>query len=173
VEVHWIAEVPDEEKVALLFMSNMADIGIKVNVVKVPWLGVVEEMTNIDTSPHIVTVFVAPHYAEAGSLLESRYHSRSAATWEQNEWLLDPQIDAMIEKAITTIDREARFKLYQDIQKKIDEICPSLFMFEQAQKHAYQAAYIEWPAIIKENKIPVMGYDFDARFIQVFPEKKK
>ncbi len=173
VELHWIAEVPDEEKVALLFMSNMADIGIKVNIVKVPWLGVVEEMTNIDTSPNIVTVFVAPHYAEAGSLLESRYHSRSAATWEQNEWLLDPEIDGMIEKAISTIDREARFKLYRDIQKKIDEICPSLYMFEQAQKHAYQAYYIEWPAIKKENKIPVMGYDFDGRFIQVFPEKKK
>ncbi len=171
VEVHWIAEVPDEEKVALLFLSNMADIGIKVNIVKVPWLSVVEEMSNIDTSPNIVTVFVAPHYAEAGSLLDSRYHSRSASTWEQNEWLQDPEIDAMLEKAVATIDQDARFKLYRDIQQKIDEICPSITLFEQAQKHAYQASYVDWPAT-KGDKIPVMGYDFDARFIQVFPEKK-
>ena len=171
VEVHWISEVPDEEKVALLFMSNMEDVGIKVNIVKVPWLSVVEEMSNIDKSPNIVTVFVAPHYAEAGSLLESRYHSNSAATWEQNEWLLDPEIDGMIEKAISTIDREERYKLYRDIQQMIDKICPSLYMFEQAQKQAYQASYIDWPSV-KGVKIPVMGYDFDARFIQVFPEKK-
>lgn len=172
VEVHWISEVPDEEKAAMLFMSNMADIGIKVNVVKVPWLSVVEEMSNIDQSPNIVTVFVSPHYAEAGSIIESRYHSNSAATWEQNEWLLDPEIDRAIEKAIATIDRDERFKIYREIQQKIDEICPSLYLFEQAQKQAYQATYIDWPAA-KGESIPVMGYNFAARFIQVYPDRKK
>jgi peptide/nickel transport system substrate-binding protein len=173
VEVHWIAEVPDEEKAALLFMANMADIGIKVNIVKVPWLSVVEEMTNIDQSPNIVTVFVAPHYAEAGSLLASRYHSSSANTWEQNEWLQDPEIDRMIEDSIATIDIDERFAKYCEIQQKIDAICPSLYLFEQGQRHAYQASYIDWPAVKEENKIPVMGYDFNARLIQIYPERKK
>jgi peptide/nickel transport system substrate-binding protein len=170
VELHWIAEVPDEEKAALLFLSNMNEIGIKVNIVKVPWMSVVEEMSNIDTSPNIVTIFVSPHYAEAGSLLESRYHSNSSASWEQNEWLQDPVIDGMIESAITTIDRDQRFQVYRDLQQKLDQIAPSLYLFEQAQKHAYQS-YIDWPSARGES-IPVMGYDFAARFIQVFPEKK-
>ena len=170
VQLHWIAEVPDEEKAALLFLSNMNDIGIKVNIVKVPWMSVVEEMSNIDTSPNIVTIFVSPHYAEAGSLLMSRFHSNSAPTWEQNEWLLDPNMDAMLEAAIGTIDREERFAKYRQIQRKLDEIVPSLHMFEQAQKHAYQS-YIDWPAA-KGNSIPVMGYDFAARFIGVQPDKK-
>jgi peptide/nickel transport system substrate-binding protein len=141
-------------------------------VVKVPWLSVVEEMAKEDTSPNIATVFVAPHFVEAGSLLESRYHSKSAPTWEQNEWLLDPQIDGMIDKAIGTISRDERLKIYKDIQKKIDELAPSLHLFEQAQKHAYQASYIDWPAARGES-IPVMGYDFAARFISIYPEKKK
>jgi peptide/nickel transport system substrate-binding protein len=170
VELHWIAEVPDEEKAALLFLSNMADIGIKVNIVKVPWMSVVEEMSNIDTSPNIVTIFVSPHYAEAGSILMSRYHSNSAPTWEQNEWLLDPQIDAMLEGSIATIDREERLKKYGEIQESLDKITPSLYLFEQAQKHAYQS-YIDWPAA-EGKSIPVMGYDFAARFIQVHPEMK-
>ena len=170
VELHWISEVPDEEKAALLFLSNMNEIGIKVNIVKVPWMSVVEEMSNIDTSPNIVTIFVSPHYAEAGSLLESRYHSNSSASWEQNEWLQDPAIDGMIESAITTIDRDQRFQVYRDLQQKLDEIAPSLYLFEQAQKHAYQS-YVDWPAA-RGGSVPVMGYDFAARFIQVFPEKK-
>jgi peptide/nickel transport system substrate-binding protein len=170
VELHWIAEVPDEEKAALLFLSNMADIGIKVNLVKVPWMSVVEEMSNIDSSPNIVTIFVSPHYAEAGSILMSRYHSNSAPTWEQNEWLLDPKIDAMLEGAIATIDREERLKKYREIQESLDKITPSLYLFEQAQKHAYQS-YIDWPAA-KGKSIPVMGYDFAARFIGVHPEMK-
>jgi peptide/nickel transport system substrate-binding protein len=170
VETHWAAEVPDEEKAALLFMSNMAELGIKVKVVKTPWMSMVEEAANQETSPNIETIFVAPHYAEAGSLLESRYHSNSAASWEQNEWLLDEELDGMIDGAIATIDREERYKKYHEIQAKITDLCPSLFMFEQAMRHAYQAAYMDWPSATGDI-IPVMGYTFDARFIEVYPEK--
>ena len=171
VETHWCAEVPDEEKAALLFMANMADIGIKVKIVKTPWLSMVEETADMEASPNIETIFVAPHYAEAGSLLASRYHSKSAPTWEQNEWLLDKELDGMIDGAIATIDREERYEKYHKIQQRIVDLCPSLFLFEQAQKHAYQAAYVDWPSARGEI-IPVMGYAFDARFIQVCPEKK-
>ena len=171
VEIHWVAEVPDEEKAALLFMSNMAEIGIKVNVVKTPWLSMVEKTADQELSPHIATIYVAPHYAEAGSLLESRYHSKSAPTWEQNEWLLDEEIDKMIDGAIATVDMEERFKKYQEIQEKLVDMAPSLYLYEQAQRHAYQSTYIDWPAV-KGESIPVMGYDFVARFMQVYPEKK-
>lgn len=165
VEYHWIAEVPDEEKVALLFLANMEEIGIKVKVVKVPWLSVVEEMASMEASPNIVSVFVAPHYPEAGSILKSRYHSDSAKTWEQNEWLLDPELDAMIDDAIATIDRAQRFAKYGAIQERIMELCPSLFLFDHLERHAYQT-YIDWPAA-KGIVNPVMGYDFDARQIQI------
>jgi peptide/nickel transport system substrate-binding protein len=171
VEIHWIAEVPDEEKVALLALSNFSDIGVKANVVKVPWLSVVEEMGNQDQSPNIVTVFVAPHYPEAGSMLSSRYHSSSAPTWEQNEWLLDPKMDKMIDDAITTIDMDERFKKYEEIQMVVHEQQYSLHLFEQAQKHPFQASYIDWPSTTGD-KIPVMGYDFAANLISVYPEKK-
>jgi len=159
VEVHWCAEVPDEEKVALLFLSNMAEIGIKANIVKTPWLSMIEEVAKMDASPNIETIFVAPHYPEA-----------SAATWEQNEWLEDPEIDAMIDDAIATIDRKERFRKYAEIQEKIVELCPSLFLFDQVERHAYQSAYVDWPAA-KGNVIPVMGYNMAARFIRVYPEK--
>ncbi len=166
VVFHWIAEVPDEEKVALSFMSNMADIGIDVQVVKVPWMSVVEEMGQEDTSPNIVSVFDSSHYPEAGSLLESRYHSNSAPTWEQNEWLLDSTLDAMIEDSISTVDRAARFAKYAEIQNYISDLCPTIFVFEQVEKHAYQASYVDWP-VAKGVVNPVMGYNLAARFIKV------
>ena len=166
VEFHWIAEVPDEEKVALSFMSNMADVGINVKVVKVPWMSVVEEMGALESSPNIVSVFDSSHYPEAGSLLESRYHSNSAPTWEQNEWLLDKTLDADIEDAINTVDRAARFAKYAQIQQYITDLCPTIFLFEQVEKHAYQASYVDWPTASGEVN-PVMGYNLAARFIKV------
>jgi len=171
VTVHWCAEVPDEEKVALLFMSNMADIGIEVEVVKVPWMSMIEECAAIDTSPNIVTIFDSAHYPEAGSLIESRYKSESAATWEQNEWLLDLGLDAMIDNAVKTIDRTERFAKYAEIQRYIMDLCPTLFLFDQVEKHAYQADYVDWPAARGET-IPIMGYNFAGRFIKVYPDKR-
>ena len=171
VVVDWVSIPADNEKVALLFMSCMADIGIEVEIVKTPWGSIIEEMATEETSPNIAGVFVAPHYPEAGSLLASRYKSESVATWEQNEWLLDSKFDAMIEDALKTVDREERFAKYSKIQDYIVDLCPSLFLFDQMEKHAYQAAYTDWPAS-KGEAIPIMGYNFAGRFIKVYSDKR-
>ncbi|MCS7126456.1 MAG: ABC transporter substrate-binding protein [Aigarchaeota archaeon] len=170
IEYWWIAEVPWEERVALLFKVNMEEIGLKVNVVKVPWLSVVEGMTKMDTTPNAVSIFVMAHYAEAGSLLSSRYHSHSTGTWEQGEWLMDPEIDAMIEDALGTIDYNQRIQKYYKIQEKIIELYPSLYLYEHVVLRAYQADYIDYPAARGEI-IPIAEYEMDFRWFQVFPEK--
>jgi peptide/nickel transport system substrate-binding protein len=161
----------DAEKVGLLLMSNLNDIGIKVEVQNIPWAKIVDESAALETSPNIMTLLVAPHYPEAGSILSVRYKSSSVATYEQNEWLLDPKYDAMIEDALGTIDQEERFAKYSKLQQYIVDLCPTLFLADFVQKHAYQKAYIDWPAA-KGEEIPIMGYNFAARFIKVYPDKR-
>ena len=171
VVYHWIAEVPDEEKVALLFANNMKDIGINVQVVKVPWLRVVDEMGNLSTAPNIVSIFDEASYAEAGSLLSSRYTSSSTGTWEQNEWLLNSTIDNMISDALSTIDRNGRFQKYYAVQQALMSMYPSIFVFDQNERRAYFAGYVDWYAA-KGQQVPVLGYNFDFRNIGVDAAKK-
>lgn len=170
IEFWWIAEVPWEERVALLFKANMEEIGLKVNVVKVPWLSVVEGMTKMETTPHAVSIFVVAHYAEAGSILSSRYHSHSTGTWEQGEWLMNPEIDALIEEALSTIDFNKRMEKYYEVQRRIVELYPSLYLYEHVVLRAYQADYVDYPAARGEI-IPIAEYELDFRWFQVFPEK--
>jgi len=166
VELHWITEVPAEEKWALLFQANMAEIGIPVEIVGTPWLSVVEEMASQELSPHIVTIYVSADFPESGSLLKVRYHSDAAATWSQNEWLLDADLDARIDDALATVDQEQRYAKYRELQNYIVDLCPSLFLYDQVQKHAYQSAYVDWPAA-RGEVIPVMGYTMFAPTIGV------
>jgi peptide/nickel transport system substrate-binding protein len=166
VEVHWITDVPAEEKWALLFQANMAEVGIKVNIVATPWMSVVEETASEELSPHIVTIYVSADFPEAGSLLKVRYHSDAAATWSQNEWLLDPDLDKMIDDALTTVDQAERYAKYKTLQEYIVDLCPSLFLYDQVEKHAYQASYVDWPSANGEV-IPVMGYPMYAAIIGV------
>jgi peptide/nickel transport system substrate-binding protein len=162
----WITEVPAEEKWALLFQANMAEVGINVEIVGTPWMSVVEEMASQEQSPHIVTIYVSADFPEAGSLLKVRYHSDAAATWSQNEWLLDEALDQRINDALVTVNQDERYAKYRELQNYIVDLCPSIFLYDQVQKHAYQSAYVDWPAA-RGEVIPVMGYTMFAPTIGV------
>jgi peptide/nickel transport system substrate-binding protein len=170
VELHWVAEVPDEEKIALLFMSNMADIGIKVKVVKTPWMSLVNETSSMETSPNITIVFPSSRYAEAGSLLDNRYTSKSASSVNSNEWLLDPTYDAMLEDAIQTVDIDERYAKYNKLQQFIVDLCPTIFLCDQTNRRPFQSSYVDW--YVDKPFSPVMGYDFVIRNIKIYPEKR-
>lgn len=167
VQIHWISEVPDEEKFALLFQANMAEIGLPVEIVSTPWLSVVENASSQETSPHIVTIYVSSDLPEIGPMIKQRYHSSTAATWSQNEWLLDEELDAAIDDALTTVDQAERFAKYEAIQVDLAERVPSLFLYDQVQKQAYQS-YIDWPAA-SGNSSALSGYQIYAAHIGVNP----
>ena len=138
IDLHWCAEVPDEEKGAMLFMTNAAEIGINVNVVKTPWTSMVQESSSLETKPHIEYISASGAYPEAGSILINRYHSNNAFTWWQNECLLNNTLDTLLEDSLKTSDYDMRMEKYMAIQKDLVNICPSIFMFQGISYRAYQ-----------------------------------
>jgi peptide/nickel transport system substrate-binding protein len=165
VVVQWVSEVPDEEKYALLFQSNMADIGIKVDVVKVPWLSLVQNTSKLESSPNIATIYVSSDLPEAGLMLKQRYSSSTAGTWQQNEWLQDPKLDAQITDALATLDDGQRFAKYAKIQEELVALAPSVWIYDQIEKHAYRTG-VDWPAARGETSL-IQGYFFFAANIGV------
>jgi len=158
IEIHWCAEVPAEERVALLFMDNMADLGISVKIVKEPWLSMIETMADQDLSPNIVIVYNSVDFPEAGGDL-IRYHSESAPTWEQNEWLLDETLDAMIEDALETVDQLERFEKYGDIQQYLYDECPTIWVYQSTTLRCIQD-YVDYP--LMEYGEQVSGFIYKA-----------
>ena len=165
IDVSWVAEVPDEEKWALLFQSNMADIGMKVDVVKTPWLSLVENTSKLETAPSIATIYVSSDLPEAGLMLKQRYHSSTTGTWQQNEWLQNKEIDAEIDDALATVDDQQRFEKYAKIQEQLVDLAPSIWIYDQVEKHAYRDC-VDWPASRGETS-NVMGYQLYAANIGV------
>lgn len=169
VTLYWVTDVPDEEKLALLLKQNAAEIGITVEVKSVPWASFVDLVATVEDTPNITIVHVDPYYDEAGSVLESKYHSSSIGTWEQAEWLCSDEIDAAIEDAIATTDYDARMEKYGEIQKELVDLAPSIFLYDAAAKRAYQD-YLVWPAAeAHKNGEPftaTAGYDLYIRDFQ-------
>jgi len=107
-------------------------------------------------------------------MLDVRYHSRSSGAWEHGDWMQNPEIDAMIDDAICTVDREERFKKYYEVQEKIFDLCPSIFLMEATIKQAYRTDYVVCPPAeaVKQGKPtnPVQAYNFYFRDYRVTPE---
>lgn len=169
IEYAWTAEVADLEKIALMLQASAQQVGLTIDIVQTPWLQLIERAGSKDTTPHIASIFVSPSYGEAGSQLMAKFHSSTAGTWEQTEWLENAEIDRMIEDALATVDFDERMAKYADIQARVFELMPSASLYDNVARHAYQACYVNWPQL--DAPIPVMGYMLDARFIEVFPDR--
>ena len=163
IDVTWISQVPFEEQFALLFQANVADIGVTANVISTPWGTVVENAASMESSPHIVTIYVSTDLPEAGLMLQQRYTSPTANTWQQNEWLLDEDLDARIADALLTMDRDERYAKYAALQAEIADQAYSLFLYDQLNKHAYKE-FLDWQP---EENSRVMGYQIFAPQISV------
>lgn len=143
----WCAEVPEQEKIALLLQSNLAELGIDLVITKKPFGSMITDAQTVETTPQISFVNFASPYFEAGGMLKTRYHSSSCGTWEQMEWLQDATLDAMIDEALATVDNTARFAKYAQIQHYIYDLCPTVWGFNWIEKRAVQTGYVTWGAM--------------------------
>lgn len=169
IDFDWFTVVPVREQDALFFAAQAAKIGIRVNLIAEEWAKFISDVGTLATTPGMANVLVAPNYAEAGSLLESRYSSKSQGTWEQMEWLNDSTLDSMLEDALGTLNQTERYVKYAQVQQYIINLCPSMFIYDYSQLTAVQS-YVSWPMAQKTGQSnPVMGYNYDGRLIEILP----
>jgi peptide/nickel transport system substrate-binding protein len=155
ITVNWPDAAAFEEKFALLFQANMAALGMTVNIQALPLLSMEENASTPETTANICSFYVAADLSEAGLMLQQRYSSATAGTWQQTEWLLDKELDAAIQDALDTVDVNERYAKYKELQATIAEMSPSLFMYEFPYKQAFQT-YVDWNP---EGNSQLSGYN--------------
>ncbi|GAG56519.1 unnamed protein product [marine sediment metagenome] len=171
VNVQYGVNLPRFNKLALLLMSNMKDIGIIIKLEPLPWMTQIENYSKLETSPNVNLGWFSTDYPEVGSIFDSLYASKSENTFNIH-YLRNPEIDTMIADAFSTINREERFKKYSKILHSIVDLCPDIYLFDYYQTNAYASGYIYLPQ--SEGKgIPLSGYKFYLPNIKVYPEKKE
>lgn len=170
ITYYWVTQVPAEQELAEEFASDMAAIGLKVNVVGEPWLTVVADLGNQTSSPNIVSVEDDASYFEAGSLLQSRYTTAAEGTWEQNEWLHNSTLDNLIYSALSTLNQTQRFQDYYNIQQQIYNMYPTIYAYDVTEIRAYYPSVVNWYAA-NGHPNTLLGYDFIFRDFQFYPSQ--
>lgn len=161
------------ERVALSFQAACKEVGITVEISKAPWTTIQEELSTAESTPNVCTVNSGPQFNEAGATLESQFHTKAAGTYENCNWMDDKDLDARIDDAMSTVDDDERFAKYAEIQKYVaDELTPSAWMADLAERVGYQATYVDFPAAEAtrngEFLYYLMGYPFFMPDIEVY-----
>lgn len=132
----YVAGTAFEEELALLFKSTLDAIGFDVTLQPEPWNRITELASSVETTPNVTQVFFSPTYPSPDSMFFTQYHSDAAGTWASMEWLLNEDVDALIEAARATGDPDERARIYKELQRKIVELQPDVFLEVQTVRHA-------------------------------------
>jgi len=160
IDIVYSADVEDEGKIALLLQAAATQIGITVKPQSATWGTICANAESIETSPHGTICLPSDSYGEAGSVLALRFHSNTAGTFTQFEWLQDTKLDQMIDTSLGTIDQAERIALYGDIQRYVAEYAATVVACELPERHGYQT-YLNWGAVEASDNgtlsCPIMG----------------
>lgn len=157
ITLQYVAGTKFEEDIALLMQSNLEPLGFKVTAQPDPWNRVTQLATKVETSPNISEVFFGPTYPSPDSMFFSQYHSKAAGSWTSLEWLQDPEIDALIDKARATGDAAEQASIYKDLQHKIVALQPDVFLETQTVQHAMDKCLTGF------KSVPMQSFDYDFK----------
>lgn len=167
VDMAWVAEVPSEEKMALLFQQNMSELGITVNITKVPWATLTSRFTKVDTTPNIYPLSTGLNYPDPDGLLYVMYDSQSRGSFWSSSWLSDPTTDQLLSEARTTLDTSKRLSLYHQAEQRIVALQPDIYLYDQLAIFAAQD-YVTLPELETPGmSVPVVGANWRFRLASI------
>lgn len=130
IEVSWIAEVPLEERFALLFQSNLNELGIKSEIRKMPWALFTEAVVKPENTPHVSQLFLTAATGDPDTLLYGMYHSSSTGTFQSPEYLNDALVDQLLEEGREAETDEGREAAYSKLNARLLELAPTIYVYD-------------------------------------------
>ncbi|MCO6406756.1 ABC transporter substrate-binding protein [Hoeflea alexandrii] len=167
LEISWIAEVPVEERFALLMQANYAELGVKSEIKKLPWALFAEQVSKPENTPHLSQLFVNAVTGDPDTLLYGMYHSSAAGTWQSPEYLNDAEVDKQLEAGRTAATPEGREGAYAALNARLMEIAPTIYGYDRQSVFA-ASARVKVPALSDPSKaFGLDGMGFTFRLMEV------
>lgn len=117
-----------DQRTAVLFQSNLAELGIKVDLMAMTWDFMFDMEQDVDSEPDIYIEHFYSNSADPDSGLRDIFHSKSRGTGSNASWYQNLKVDELLDLGIVESDEVKREMYYKEIQKIIAEDLPSIFI---------------------------------------------
>ena len=134
VEMSIICSNDTKKRAAEVIQSNLSEIGINC------------EIESMDLATYLSTTAEGNYTASIGgysssdmvSYLVGVYHSKSIGASNKTR-LNNPEIDALIDEAASTVDSAAREVVLKEVTVQLNELCPQVSLYQDLYLRAYNA----------------------------------
>lgn len=111
----------EQRQPGILLQDALSQIGVNLVVDTIPWASIVELVASgPENAPDIMTLINSPKGTDPGvAYLVQFYHSINAGGPYNWSYYSNPEVDALLDEAIQTVDQEARYDLYRQAQRLI------------------------------------------------------
>ena len=167
LELSWIAEVPIEERFALLMQANFTELGVKSQIKKLPWALFADQVSKPENTPHISQLFVNAVTGDPDTLLYGQYHSTRGGTWQSPEYLKDAEVDKYLDEGKTATDEAGRQKAYAALNARLMAISPTIYGYDRNSVFA-ASNRVKVPALSDPSKaFGLDGLGFSFRLMEM------
>jgi peptide/nickel transport system substrate-binding protein len=145
-----------EEEIGLALKAALDQVGFDVKLQPEPWNRITELAGKAETTPAMTQIFNTANYPSPDSIFFVQYHSKGAGTYSSMDWIQDPEIDGLIDKARQEVDKSKQDAIYKTLQKKLVDNQSEVYVLAAFERHALHKCLdgYTWLPIIS------FGYNF-------------
>jgi peptide/nickel transport system substrate-binding protein len=145
-----------EEEIGLMLKAALDQVGFDVQLRPEPWNRITELAGKADTTPAMTQIFNTANYPSPDSVFYVQYHSKGAGTYSSMDWIQDPEVDALIDKARQEVDLAKQNEIYKTLQRKLVAEQSEIYVLAAYERHGMNKCLdgYTWLPIIS------FGYNF-------------
>jgi peptide/nickel transport system substrate-binding protein len=125
-------------QVGLLFQSNLAAVGIKLNLKETPWPQIVQASANAETNPDVASIFDTLKYPHPDSHTYGMYHPSAWGSYRTISRYRNDEVTKVLEQARATVERDAQLALYKKAQELVVRDYPSIYVANPVHRIAFR-----------------------------------
>lgn len=116
------------EQAAVVLQNGLRKIGIESTINSYTWPVLLEKVRKKETTPDLITMWISAYYADPHNWIGQMYDPKQSGTYRSASWYENPEVEALIDSGLATLDKEARIPIYEDIARIVTDDAASLMV---------------------------------------------
>jgi peptide/nickel transport system substrate-binding protein/oligopeptide transport system substrate-binding protein len=136
IKIYITADDPEVLDIVEVIGNYLEKVGLLVDIVPLDWSALKEAVN--EGVPDAFWLSWWADYPDPEDFLFPLFHSASIGSGGNRTRCIDPQLDRLIETAQSTMDEKQRYRLYRQIEDRIIQNAPWVFMWHKADYFVIQ-----------------------------------
>lgn len=128
---NYVGGDPVQEDFGLVLQSSLEQIGVNVRVEGLTAGEFVGRLNEPDSAGHFNWIWAASDYPDAEVIFFPQYHSGNWGAWYSCTFYQNPEVDALIEEARSTVDEASRIEMYEELQRLLIEDAADVWVYQR------------------------------------------